>query len=468
MSQPSQDSAIPMVSTLVNAPNSIIIGANDKVSTEKLLQALNLPTELRERIVIQSRVEGANRRRFVITCPDYWAWDRVFRSVEHQSPVESITPSLGLTPGPSNFGTVLNTPAFSSPWATQAANALQSLIWGVQGSPYHIQGLGNILGTTPVFSEATPSMPISSSVFQSSAGPFKQEEASDDDRDVFAVAEGEEEYVQEWDARDAGMKEDEEGEDGESSPSGESSVACLGGGIPAHHYREPDHNPDPEGPTTSITNADKEEEECLMSDHNTGEDDSDQEMTEEDKSEAIAKEPITSGYKADHLESDATGSPLQRQWGTPHPRAALSPSDQHTISDAPSTMSSTSTAQIDNPPANPSTPHGTNNVLGPLLDLTEDEMMGDAAEQAMDGLVNGLSGLALPPPDEVQTGPSLQSGQSTTPGEPPQDLPDTSAESDVLRGMMEQSLDRTSGVDYVKAMAPVGHESNGFVEVRRE
>lgn len=94
--------------------------------------------------------------------------------------------------------------------------------------------------------------------------------------------------------------------------------------------------------------------------------------------------------------------------------------------------------------------------------------MEDAAEPAMDGLVNGLLGLALPPPNEVQTGPSLQPGQIITLGEPPQDSPNTSAESDVLRDLVEQSLNGTLDVDYFKATVPVGHEGNGFVEFRQE
>ncbi|KAG8893574.1 hypothetical protein FRC00_010342, partial [Tulasnella sp. 408] len=403
-----------MATTLANAPNRIIIGANDEVSTEKLLQALNLPTELRYG-KDRNSVTGGRCKQEKQRLPRE-SWSEV---------VELLT-RVGGTPIPGRVD-----------YAQLGFNTRTVELW------YGLEHPGLLFAMGYSDCQRTSESDMGGSRVTRSAGLFKQEEASDDDSDFFAVAEGEEEYVQEWDARNTDMKEDEEEEDGESSPSGgkvffpifdqltvlipESSFACLGGGIPPHHYREPDHNQDPEGPTTSITNTDEEEEECLTSDHNTGEDDSDQEMTEEDESEAIAEEPITSGYEANPSESDAARSPLQRRRGTPHPRAALSPSDRHTISDAPSTTSSTSTAQIDDPPANPSTPHGTNNVLGPFLDSTEDEMMGDAAERAMDGLVNGLSGLALPPPDEVQTSPSLQSGQSTTPGEPPQDSPDTSA-----------------------------------------
>ncbi|KAG9032546.1 hypothetical protein FS837_002679 [Tulasnella sp. UAMH 9824] len=287
------------------------------------------------------------------------------------------------------------------------------------------------------------------------------------------------------------MTQGEEEEDGESSPSGESSFKCQGGGIPAHHYRGLDHYPDPEadGPTTSVTNTDEEEEENMTSD-NTGGPDSDQEMTEEEETEAIVEEPMTSGYEADHSESDAPRSPQQRRQATPHPRAPLSPSDLRAISETPSTTANAphpravlspsdlvdtppttgnaGTAEID-PPASQSTTRGTNNVLGPLLDSTEDELMGDAAKASeVDGLINGLSGLALPPPDQVQPAPSSQSGQTTTPGEGLQDSPDTSAESEVLRGMVERSLAGTLGVDYIKVMAPAGHGGTGFVEVRRE
>ncbi|KAG9041283.1 hypothetical protein FS837_012472 [Tulasnella sp. UAMH 9824] len=168
------------------------------------------------------------------------------------------------------------------------------------------------------------------------------------------------------------MTQSEEEEDGESSPSGESLVECLGGGIPAHHYHGLDHNTDPEveGPVNSITNADEEEQESMTSD-NTGGPDSDQEMTEDGESEPIVEDQVTSGYEADHSESDAALIYAQYQ-KLLRPRPMLVPHD---------------------PSANQRTTQGTNNVLGPLLDSTEDELMGDAAEDSeVEGLINGLSG----------------------------------------------------------------------------
>ncbi|KIO26991.1 hypothetical protein M407DRAFT_23819 [Tulasnella calospora MUT 4182] len=506
---------------LRQAPSRFVITSNKGVSMEEFLQHLNLPKGLETMIDIQSRMEGLSRTRFVVACPDHWVWNQVLQHISvldenyevnldttssSSSPGPVVggwgdgaaTPSLGSTSGPSTFGTPSNGSTFSSPWAI--LNPLESPLQEFRQSP-SINHERNSTSKS-VLELPGPSTASHDSAFQGSTDVGTHEANSDED--FFAVAEEEEEYVEEWGGRNGDVHVDEEEENDETFPSegqtpvptytpfeltgpttvnvsiasregsGEIdnfSLGYQGTGIPTHIRLGLGYNADLEGSGRSSVSHSNEEEESSTSDRGISSADSDLEMTEEDEAEADADagEGIATGYEADHSESDSPHSPLQFQEQTPHQQIPVSFSDLESVSVTSPTTETPRIAEAD-PLANQGASPGTGDVSGPLLDSEDSEQLGDVTEApAMEGLVDSLSGLVLAPLYGVfESNPGFQSGSANTPVEGPQDSPDTSADSEVLLGMMLANFDATLGVDYFRVMVPAAYEGAGLVEVVQE
>ncbi|KAG8965248.1 hypothetical protein FRC00_007496 [Tulasnella sp. 408] len=296
--------------------------------------------------------------------------------------------------------------------------------------------------------------------------------SSDDSEEFLEAAEGEKDYVDEWDGGNIDVRGDEK-EGDHSSPSDASGEESQGtadysfeyqsGGIPAHDLLPLGHYPNLQGsPEYSTSQSDEDEEESLTGEHDTGGDDSDMEMAEDHSAESDVEEENTNGYEADHSESGTSQSPDQSQQPSPYQGVAVSsPSNLSTVS----TASLTANARIGqpNPPANQSVSSETSNVSD--LDSEEFDGSGDVAEApAIQGLLNALSDLALVPPAGEHPNPSLPAGSITTSTQHTQDSPNTSAESDTLLEMMQQRFDRTVGVEYSRVMAPASNGGMGFLE----
>ncbi|KIO25987.1 hypothetical protein M407DRAFT_236221 [Tulasnella calospora MUT 4182] len=512
MSQlPSKDPVVPM-DALRQAPSRFVITSKKGVSREKFLQHLNLPKGLETMIGIQSRMEELSRTRFVVSCPDHWVWNQVLQHISvldqdydvnldttssSSSPGSVVggwgdgaaTPSLESTSGPSTFGTPSNGSNFSSPWAI--LNPLESPVQEFGQSPSINHGRNSTSKSVPV--PLGPSTASHDSACRDSTGLDKNEANSDKDEDFFAVAE-EEEYVKKWDGRNGYV--DEKRENDETFPSegqaivpaysffelttvnvsiasregsGEfdnNSFGYQGTRVPAHNRLGLEYNEDPEGNQGSSVSHSNEEQGSLTSDRGISSAGSDLEMTEEDEAEGDAEEGIVNGYETDHSKFDSAHSLHHFQQQAPSQQIPVASSDPNSISVTSPTTTNPRIAEA-NPTANQGTSPGTSYVFGSLLDSEESERLGDVTEApALENLVNSLAGLALVLPDGVfEFNPSFQSGSANTPVEDTQESPDTSAESEVLLEMMQQSISRTL---VARALVSAIHQAVGFMESEQE
>ncbi|KAG8912148.1 hypothetical protein FRC01_005265 [Tulasnella sp. 417] len=320
---------------------------------------------------------------------------------------------------------------------------------------------------------AGPSTASPSPALQLSPGTGSQKESERDDDNFFAVEEGEEEYVEEWNGRSGYMKENEEEEEHlEKKVQTPGLIASIiyysfgyqGGGIPAESCLGLEDAPDPEGgQSPSISYSNEEEEESLHSDQSISDTNSDVEMTEKGEAEVDTEDGIVIGYDADRSETESVQSLPQYEQQAHYNQALVLSSNLSSVSGTPPTTWSPRAAEP-SPPANQDTSPDTGDISGPVLGSEEGEILEEyAGIPAIEGLANGLSNLVLLPLDSVEPQPD----HDATPGDGAQDSPNTSSELEGLLGMMQEGYRADLAAD-LSHMIPAAYEGTGFAKAMQE
>ncbi|KAG8896976.1 hypothetical protein FRC01_011528 [Tulasnella sp. 417] len=123
-------------------------------------------------------------------------------------------------------------------------------------------------------------------------------ESSDDDEEFLGVAEGKEEYVEEWDSKDGDMRGDNE-----------------------ERMVKPSSNEESYRSSSTGNRTEKGEEEMSSKEGESGTEDKE---FEDDETDADAEEPLANGYDADCSGADSGQESYQNKRQRPRPRSFVS------------------------------------------------------------------------------------------------------------------------------------------------